>query len=88
LPKVIHAKEKLELVHGDLCGPVTSATPGGRCFFLLLDDVSHYMWVVLLDTKVAVADAIKLLRRRSVTTSFGCYALTMAASSLRLTSQL
>ncbi|KAK1647793.1 hypothetical protein QYE76_065598 [Lolium multiflorum] len=23
------AKEKLELVHGDLCGPVTPATPGG-----------------------------------------------------------
>ena len=38
------AKEKLELVHGDLCGPVTPATPGGRRFFLLLvDDVSRYM---------------------------------------------
>jgi hypothetical protein len=24
------AKERLELVHGDLCGPVTPATPGGR----------------------------------------------------------
>jgi hypothetical protein len=23
------AKERLELVHGDLCGPVTPATPGG-----------------------------------------------------------
>jgi hypothetical protein len=46
------AKEKLEFVHGDLCGPVTPATPGGRRFFLLLvDDVSRYMWVVLLDTK-------------------------------------
>jgi transposase InsO family protein len=50
----------LELVHGDLCGPVTPATPGGRRFFLLLvDDVSRYMWAVLLDTKAAVADAIK-----------------------------
>jgi hypothetical protein len=27
------AKEKLELVHGDLCGPVTPATPGGRRYF-------------------------------------------------------
>ena len=54
------AKEKLELVHGDLCGPVTPATPGGRRFLLLLvDDVSRYMWAVLLDTKAAVADAIK-----------------------------
>lgn len=53
------AKEKLELVHGDLCGPVTPATPGGRRYFLLVDDVSCYMWAVLLNTKGAVADAIK-----------------------------
>jgi transposase InsO family protein len=39
---------------------VTPATPGGRRFFLLLvDDVSRYMWAVLLDTKAAAADAIK-----------------------------
>jgi hypothetical protein len=45
-------EEKLELVHGDLYGPVTPATPGGkRYFFLLVDDVSHYMWLVLLATK-------------------------------------
>ena len=54
------AKEKLELVHGDLCGPVTPATPGGRRFFLLLlDDVSRYIWAVLVDTKAAIMDAIK-----------------------------
>lgn len=47
------------LVHGDLCGPVTPATPGGQGFFLLLvDDASRFMWVVLL-TKGAVADAIR-----------------------------
>ena len=41
------AKEKLELVHGDLCGPVTPATPGGRRYFLLLvDDHSRYMWEI------------------------------------------
>jgi transposase InsO family protein len=46
------AEEKLELVHGDLCGPVTPATPGGkRYFFLLVNDVSRYMWLVLLSTK-------------------------------------
>jgi hypothetical protein len=38
------AKERLELVHGDLCGPVTPATPGGRRYFLLLvNDLSHYI---------------------------------------------
>jgi transposase InsO family protein len=47
-------------MHGDLCGPVTPATPGGRRFFLLLiDDASRYMWAVLLDTKTVAADAIK-----------------------------
>jgi hypothetical protein len=54
------AKEKLELMHGDLCGPVTLATPRGQRFFLLLiDDVSRYKWAVLLDTKAAAVDAIK-----------------------------
>jgi hypothetical protein len=46
------AEEKLELVHEDLCGPVMPATPGGKWyFFLLVDDVSRYMWLVLLATK-------------------------------------
>jgi hypothetical protein len=44
------ANERLE--HGDLCGPVTPATPRGRRYFLLLvDDLSHYMWVVVLGSK-------------------------------------
>ena len=54
------AKEKLELVHGDLCGPVTLATPGGRRYFLLLvDDLSRYMWVMILGSKGEAADAIR-----------------------------
>jgi hypothetical protein len=54
------AKERLELVHGDLCGPVTPATPGGRRYFLLLiDNLSRYMWVVVLGGKGEVADAIR-----------------------------
>jgi hypothetical protein len=47
-------------VHGDLCGPVKPATPGGRCYFLLLvDDLSHYMWVMVLGSKGEAANAIK-----------------------------
>jgi transposase InsO family protein len=54
------AKERLELVHGDLCGPVTPATPRGwRYFLLLVDDLSRYMWVVVLDSKGEAADAIR-----------------------------
>jgi len=54
------AKERLELVHGDLCGPVTPATPGGRRYFLLLvDDLSRYMWVMVLGSKGEAANAIR-----------------------------
>jgi transposase InsO family protein len=54
------AKEWFKLVHGDLCSPVTPATPGGRRYFLLLvDDLSRYMWVVVLGSKGEAANAIR-----------------------------
>ena len=54
------AQEQLELVHGDLCGPVTPVTPsGGRFFLLLVDYATRFMWVSLLTAKSATADAIK-----------------------------
>jgi hypothetical protein len=38
------AQKPLELVHGDLCGPIMSPTPGGRRYILLLiDDHSRFM---------------------------------------------
>lgn len=50
----------LDLVHGDLCGPVTPATHGGRRYFLLLvDDLSRYLWLILLASKDEAAAAIK-----------------------------
>jgi transposase InsO family protein len=64
------AKERLELVHGDLCGPVTPATPGGQHYFLLLiDDLSLYMWVMVLGNKGDSADAI---RRAQATAEAEC----------------
>jgi hypothetical protein len=57
------AKERLELVHGDLCGSVTPTTPGGRRYFLLLvDDLSRYMWVVVLVSNGEAANAIRRMR--------------------------
>jgi transposase InsO family protein len=54
------AKERLELMHGDLCSPVTPATPGGRRYFLLLvDGLSRYVWVVVLGSKGEAVDAIR-----------------------------
>lgn len=35
------ATKKLEIVHGDLCGPI----------FVLIEDFSRYMWTVLLKDK-------------------------------------
>jgi transposase InsO family protein len=47
-------------VHGDLCGLVAPATPRGRCYFLLLiDDLSRYLWVMVLSSKGEATDAIK-----------------------------
>jgi hypothetical protein len=54
------ARERLELVHGDLCGPIMPATPrGNRYFLLLVDDLSRYMWVAAIPSKDRVAAAIK-----------------------------
>ena len=54
-----HAEDVLDLVHGDLYGPITLATPGGRRYFLLLvDDASRYMWLALLTAKSDAATAI------------------------------
>ena len=54
-----HATEPLELVHGDLCGPIMPATHGGKRYFLLLiDDSSRYMWLHLPKMKDEAASAI------------------------------
>jgi hypothetical protein len=60
-----HAKEMLELVHKDLCGPLTPVTPGvKRYFFLFVDDVSRYMWLVLLAMKDAALSALTVFQAR------------------------
>ncbi|XP_066360980.1 uncharacterized protein [Miscanthus floridulus] len=55
-----HTADTLELVHGNLCGPITPATNSGWWYFLLLiDDCSCYMWLQLLTRKDKAAEAIK-----------------------------
>jgi transposase InsO family protein len=66
------ADKALELVHGDLCGPVKPATPGGRHYFLLLiDDATRYMWVVLLTAKSEALSAIKRIQA-AAEKEYGC----------------
>lgn len=46
------ASKTLELVHGDLCGPITPSTSAGNRYILvLIDDFSRYMWIALLKEK-------------------------------------
>ena len=46
------ADEPLELVHVDLCGPITPETAGGSKYFMLLvDDCTRWMTVYTLKTK-------------------------------------
>lgn len=52
-----HAPHLLDLVHADLCGSVTSKTLGGK-LFLLVDDKSRFMLLVLLASKYQAATAI------------------------------
>jgi hypothetical protein len=60
------ALERLELVHGDLCGPVTSAMLGGKCYFpLLVDDMSRFMWLMLLATKDEAFGVFTVFKARS-----------------------
>jgi hypothetical protein len=59
--KVEYREEhRLELVHDDLCGPISSATPRGNKYFLLLvDNLSRNMWVAAIPSKDRAVAAIK-----------------------------
>jgi transposase InsO family protein len=55
----------LDLVHGDLCGPITPSTPEGKRYFLLLvDDKNRYMWLVLLAVKSDMLTTLKKLHAK------------------------
>ena len=46
------ATERLELIRGDLCGPITPTTTAKNMYiFVLVDDHSRYMWTILLKEK-------------------------------------
>lgn len=43
------ASQVIELIHADLCGPISPPTAGrNRYIFVLTDDHSRYMWSILL----------------------------------------
>ena len=47
--------EKLQLVHIDICGPMSVASYGGSKYFLLfIDDYTRFCWVYFLQQKSEV----------------------------------
>jgi hypothetical protein len=66
------AERALELVHGDLCGLITTTTPSGNSYFLLLvDDQSYFMWISTLVRKDQAAATIRDYQMRAKSES-GC----------------
>ncbi|GJS05798.1 ribonuclease H-like domain, reverse transcriptase, RNA-dependent DNA polymerase [Tanacetum coccineum] len=54
----------LDLIYGDLCGPISPPTPSGkRYIFLLVDDYSRYMWAYFLNTKDQAFDTFKEFKK-------------------------
>ena len=61
-----------ELVHADLAGPMSTSSPSGSKYYLLVkDDASGYMFVYFLKEKSMVTDAFKkfLIEWKAVTKS-------------------
>jgi transposase InsO family protein len=54
------AERRLELVHGDLCGAISSTTSRGNKYFLLIvDNLNRYMWVAVIPSNDHAVTAIK-----------------------------
>lgn len=50
----------LELVHADLCGPISPQTPAHkRYIFVLVDDCLRYMWMILVKEKTEAFEKFK-----------------------------
>lgn len=57
------ASKTLELLHGDLCGPICPSTPTGkRYIFVVINDHTRYMWSMLLTEKSEAFSKFKKLR--------------------------
>ena len=59
---VRRATKPLELIHSDLCGPITPVSQSGcRYYILYIDDFSRFSWISFLRTKTA-AEICKVFR--------------------------
>nr|GFB41933.1 ribonuclease H-like domain, reverse transcriptase, RNA-dependent DNA polymerase [Tanacetum cinerariifolium] len=59
------SKNPLDLVYGDLCGPISPATYlGKKLIFLLVDDCRRFMWAYFLTSKDETLSTFKEFRQR------------------------
>ena len=57
------AKEPLQLIHTDLCGPITPPSHGKNLYFMLfIDDFSRKTWVYFLKEKSQAFEAFKTFK--------------------------
>ncbi|KAI3775731.1 hypothetical protein L1987_45483 [Smallanthus sonchifolius] len=57
--------EALDLVYGDLCGPISPPTHSGKKhIFLLVDDCTRYTWVYFLNSKDQAFETFKEFKQR------------------------
>ncbi|GJZ56424.1 retrovirus-related pol polyprotein from transposon TNT 1-94 [Tanacetum coccineum] len=66
LPKPVpNSKQRLHLLHMDLCGPMRIASINGKRYVLVIvDDYSRYTWVVFLRSKDEAPEKIKTFLKR------------------------
>ncbi|GJU79055.1 zinc finger, CCHC-type containing protein [Tanacetum coccineum] len=59
------SKNPLDLVYGDLCGPISPATHSGKkLIFLLVDDCTRFMWAYFLTSKDQALSTFKEFRQK------------------------
>ncbi|GJT67788.1 disulfide-isomerase-like protein [Tanacetum coccineum] len=59
------SKNPLDLVYGDLCGPISPATHSGKkLIFLLVDDCTRFMWAYFLTSKDQAFSTFKEFRQK------------------------
>lgn len=59
------AKEVLELIHSDICGPISPTTTTGKRYILcLIDDYSRKAWVYFLKEKSEAFNQFKIFKKQ------------------------
>ncbi|GJS38660.1 putative ribonuclease H-like domain-containing protein [Tanacetum coccineum] len=63
---VLNSKQRLHLLHMNLCGPMRIASINGKQYVLVIvDDYSRYTWVHFLKSKDEVPEVIKTFLKRN-----------------------